>query len=246
MVADRLGATVRALFPALIFLACSSLGQDSPPEKYDQLRDRMVTVQLEARDISDDRVLAAMRSVPRHLFVPPDVRDLAYQDSPLPIGLDQTISQPYIVALMTQLARPGPDDRALEVGTGSGYQAAVLSRIVDRVFTIEIIEDLAERARNVISGLGYENVRFRVGDGYDGWPEMGPFDLILVTAAAPRVPQPLIDQLAEGGRLVIPVGGTWEIQQLKLYRKQQGKLKVAEVLPVRFVPMTGKVRDPGE
>jgi protein-L-isoaspartate(D-aspartate) O-methyltransferase len=201
----------------------------------------MVDAQLAARDISNPRVLQAMRIVPRHRFVPEEIRPFAYRDSPLPIGLDQTISQPYIVALMTQLAEPQAGDRALEVGTGSGYQAAVLSRLVGQVFTIEILADLAERARGTLAELDYANVRVRHGDGYDGWVEESPFDIILVTAAAPRVPQPLIDQMAENGRLVIPVGGAWDIQELKLYRKRGAKLEISEVLPVRFVPMTGKV-----
>ncbi|MFZ0430561.1 MAG: protein-L-isoaspartate(D-aspartate) O-methyltransferase [Acidobacteriota bacterium] len=201
----------------------------------------MVESQLAARDIRDARVLDAMRVVPRHLFVPPELRRLAYRDSPLPIGLDQTISQPYIVALMTQLAEPKADDRVLEVGTGSGYQAAVLSRLTRHVYTIEIIPELAQRARETLAGLGYENVTVRAGDGYEGWVDRAPFDIIVVTAAAPHLPQPLREQLAEGGRLVIPVGQPGRDQMLVRYRKRNGYLERENVLPVIFVPMTGKV-----
>lgn len=213
-------------------------------DEFAALRARMVAVDLAARDISDPAVLSAMRTVPRHLFVPEGVRRYAYADSPLPIGLEQTISQPYIVALMTQLAAGRPGHRALEVGTGSGYQAAVLSLIVDQVFSIEIIPELAERSASTLRDLGYSKVTVRQGDGYEGWPEEAPFDIILVTAAAPRVPQPLIEQLKDGGRMVIPVGPPGAVQELLLFRKEGKKIKKEIVIPVRFVPMTGQVQSP--
>jgi len=220
----------------------SSAGCSSGEQAFSKLREEMVRRQIAARGIDDARVLAAMRTVPRHRFVPSDVRTLAYIDGPLPIGRDQTISQPYIVALMTASLRCEPDHRVLEVGTGSGYQAAVLAEIVDTVYTIEIITDLAERARAVLDSLGYGNIRVRAGDGYDGWPEAAPFDGIIVTAAAPEIPRPLIEQLREGGRLVIPVGE--HFQNLHVYEKRAGGLELLSSLPVRFVPMTGKVRNP--
>jgi protein-L-isoaspartate(D-aspartate) O-methyltransferase len=200
----------------------------------------MVSEQIDGRDVHDAAVLLAMREVPRHLFVPVDqVRD-AYEDTPLPIGHGQTISQPYIVALMTQLARPHAGDRALEVGTGCGYQAAVLSRLVQHVYTVEIVEDLARDASARLARLGYGNVTVRAGDGYAGWPEEAPFDIILVTAAPERVPQALVDQLKVGGRLVIPVGGLLS-QQLELLEKDAaGRLHTKVVAPVRFVPMVKK------
>jgi len=201
----------------------------------------MVVHQLASRDIDDERVLSVMREVPRHLFVPPEMRIFAYQDSPLPIGLNQTISQPYIVALMTQLADPSGDEKALEIGTGSGYQAAVLSRLVDRVYTVEIIPELARRAEKTLKEVGCDNVFVRPGDGYQGWAEEAPFDIVLVTAAARVVPQPLIEQLAEGGRLVMPVGETGGVQVLTRLTKENGKIKEERILGVRFVPMTGEV-----
>ena len=179
--------------------------------------------------------------VPRHLFVPPDLRGLAYIDSPLPIGEDQTISQPYIVALMTESLAPESGDRILEIGTGSGYQAAVLAEIVDTVFTIEIVPELAERSAALLDTLGYGNILVRCGDGYDGWPDEAPFDGIIVTAAAPAIPAPLVEQLAVGGRIVIPVGGTF--QELEVHVKRETGLELLFTLPVRFVPMTGKVRE---
>ena len=201
----------------------------------------MVAQQLAARDIEDERVLQAMAEVPRHRFVPEGMRPFAYQDSPLPIGLEQTISQPYIVALMTQLADPAEGKKALEVGTGSGYQAAVLSRLVDKVYSIEIIPELAERAESILTELGYSNVSVRQGDGYQGWPEEAPFDIILVTAAAEVVPEPLIEQLAEGGRLIMPVGEMGGVQVLTRLIKKGGQIRRERILGVRFVPMTGEV-----
>jgi len=204
----------------------------------------MVQDQLESRSrgITNERVLNAMRRVPRHEFVPVDQREFAYEDRPLPIGYGQTISQPYIVAFMSERLAPRPEDRVLEVGTGSGYQAAVLSELVGEVYSIEIIEGLAERAASDLERLGYTNVHVRAGDGYRGWPEAGPFDAVIVTCAPESVPQPLVEQLAEGGRMIIPVGPTWD-QQLILLRKADGGLERESVLPVRFVPMTGAVDD---
>jgi protein-L-isoaspartate(D-aspartate) O-methyltransferase len=232
------------LLLVLIPLACASSIHPPPKENtYSERRSEMVKQQLAARDIDNQDVLQSMGEVPRHRFVPAAVQPYAYTDSPLPIGLGQTISQPYIVALMTQLAEPKPEEKALEVGTGSGYQAAVLSNLVKRVFTIEIIEELADSAKTTLQETGFLNVTVRYGDGYAGWEEEAPFDIIIVTAAAPLVPQPLIDQLAEGGRLILPVGPVGGIQELILIRKENGKIQEQKIIPVRFVPMTGKVRE---
>jgi protein-L-isoaspartate(D-aspartate) O-methyltransferase len=191
----------------------------------------------------DPSILAVMRQVPRHELVPEDVRGDAYRDRPLPIGFGQTISQPYIVALMTQLARPAKDHVVLEVGTGSGYQAAVLSPLVKKVFSIEIVEPLASSAAERLRTLGFHNVTVRHGDGYKGWPEHAPFDAIIVTAGASHVPTPLIDQLKPGGRMVIPVGGASFAQNLMLIEKDQnGLARTSSLLPVRFVPLTGENR----
>lgn len=201
----------------------------------------MVASQIAARGVRDARVVAAMRKVPRHRFVPPALRAAAYADGPLPIGNDQTISQPYIVALMTESLALPEGGRVLEIGTGSGYQAAVLAEIADTVFTIEIIPGLAARAAAVLDTLGYRNVIVRAGDGFFGWPAHAPFDGIIVTAAAPRVPEPLVEQLKPGGRLVIPVGE--RDQDLEIYEKTGTGLTLLSTVPVRFVPMTGKVRE---
>ncbi len=200
----------------------------------------MVEKQLMARDITDASVLGAMRKVQRHLFVPGELRDQAYTDGPLPIGQGQTISQPYIVAYMTQALKLGSNDRVLEIGTGSGYQAAVLGEVVDSVYTIEIVEHLGIMARERLKQLGYTNVVVKVGDGYHGWEEKGPFDAIMVTAGAPKIPQPLLDQLKDGGRLIIPLGPNNSIRQLVLARKKEGKIKTRSLMPVRFVPFTRK------
>jgi len=203
-------------------------------------RARMVETQIVSRGVRDPRVLAALREVPRHLFVEPSEQASAYDDTPLPIAGHQTISQPYIVALMTELLDLTPGERALEIGTGSGYQSAVLSRVCKQVYTIEIVPELARSAAARLKSLGYDNVIVREGDGYRGWPEEAPFDGIIVTAAPERLPQPLLDQLAPGGRLVIPVGGFF--QELKVYRKDAaGTVTEKAILPVRFVPMTGEV-----
>ncbi|MGB5359228.1 MAG: protein-L-isoaspartate(D-aspartate) O-methyltransferase [Eudoraea sp.] len=203
-----------------------------------QLRENMIKEQLLARDISDPATLKAMRIVPRHEFVPQDIQPYAYADNALPIGMEQTISQPYIVAYMTQVLKLKDQDRVLEVGTGSGYQAAILGQIVDTVYTIEIIEALAFTAKNRLSALGYNNIEVKTGDGYLGWPEKGPFDAIMVTAGAEEVPEPLLKQLKEGGRMIIPVGPHKGIRQLLLISKKSGKIKTKEVMAVRFVPLT--------
>jgi protein-L-isoaspartate(D-aspartate) O-methyltransferase len=216
----------------------SSIAAESRQDEFAAARQGMVTEQIAAREVRDARVLAAMRDVPRHLFVPPDLQREAYSDRPLPIGYDQTISQPYIVALMTELTRPSPADRALEVGAGSGYQAAVLSRLVSHVYTIEIVEPLARSADERLKNLGYANVTVRAGDGYAGWPEMAPFDIIMVTAAPDHVPAPLLAQLKPGGRLVIPVGPVSAVQELQLIEKDNaGRTRTTHVAPVRFVPL---------
>ena len=198
----------------------------------------MVDRQLAARDISSKRVLEAMRKVPRHQFVDERNWDRAYEDYPLPIGQGQTISQPYIVALMTQLVDPQPTDKALDVGTGSGYQAAVLAELVDHVYGIEIVKPLADRADQTLQRLGYQNVTVRHGDGYHGWPSEAPFDLIIVAAAPDHIPPKLVQQLAPGGKMVIPVGDRWQTLIL-VEKKADGSIQQQNVAPVAFVPMTG-------
>jgi protein-L-isoaspartate(D-aspartate) O-methyltransferase len=217
-------------------------GQQNPAEaegdQFSRLRERMVSEQLEGRDIVDARVLEAMRKVPRHEFVPDAYDRSAYSDGALPLKLGQTISQPYIVAYMTQALELEGTERVLEIGTGSGYQAAVLAEIVDEVYTIEILPQLQESATALLERLGYRNIRFRTGDGYLGWPEHAPFDRIIVTAAPEKVPQPLLDQLKVGGRLVVPVGVF--TQDLVVFEKTESGIKRRSLIPVRFVPMTGK------
>ncbi len=203
-----------------------------------KVRELMVQQQIATRGVRDQRVLEAMRKVPRHLFVPPGMQPYAYLDSPLPIGREQTISQPYIVAFMTEALRLRPEDRVLEVGTGSGYQAAVLSVMVREVYSIEIVEPLATEAAERLRRLGYANVTVRVGDGYRGWPDEAPFDAIMVTAAPDHVPEPLLHQLALGGRLILPVGD--QFQTLMRIRRTAKGFKRESLLPVRFVPMTGE------
>lgn len=218
---------------ALIVPACMATGE----RDYEGARERMVATQLVARDITDPRVLAAMRAVPRHELVPEQERDDAYADYPLPIGYGQTISQPYIVAFMTQMLNPQPGQRGLEVGTGSGYQAAVLARLVKELYSVEIVEPLGRRAMADLARLKIENVKVKVGDGYAGWAEHAPFDFIIVTCAPDHVPPPLVEQLAPGGRMIIPV--TEERgQQLYLLEKRGGELVRRAVLPVKFVPLT--------
>lgn len=203
-------------------------------------RRAMVERQLRSRDISDTRVLEVMGRIPRHRFLP-HYSPWAYDDTPLPIGCGQTISQPYIVALMTQSLGVAPDDRVLEIGTGSGYQAAVLSGLARSVHTIEIIPELARRAKTVIETLGLKNVSVRCGDGYQGWPEAAPFDAVMVTARAGRIPPPLLEQLKVGGRLIMPLGDTGMVQELTLVTKTATGLTRRNICAVRFVPMTGEI-----
>ena len=227
---------------ALVGLTASSwhLSPITEFESQDPLRARrlaMVQEQICDRGITDSSTLAALRAVERHLFIPHDRRAEAYEDRPVPIGYGQTISQPYIVALMTELLQINGGDRVLEIGTGSGYQAAVLATIADTVFTIEIITELAQSARERLHRLGYGNVQMRNGDGYYGWPERAPFDAIMVTAAAEHVPPPLIAQLKNGGRMIIPVGHPFFVQNLILLEKRNGSISTRSVIPVRFVPL---------
>src|SRR5437660_11509794 len=228
---------------AIAALTATACGQRPvASSEFAATRQRMVQRQLRERGIKDERVLAAMGKVPREKFVPADERGDAYEDGPLPIGYGQTISQPYIVAFMTEQLRPKRSDRVLEIGTGSGYQAAILGELVAEVYTVEIIEPLAKDAEATLQRLGYKNVHVRVGDGYRGWPEYAPFDAITVTCAPDHVPQPLIDQLKEGGRMIIPVGGFGN-QELYLLEKKNGQLQRRAVLPVRFVPMAGEATE---
>lgn len=232
----RTAAVLAALLPALAGTGCAAGG-----DGYDARRAAMTREQIVSRGVRDERVLAAMAKVPRHRFVPPALRGEAYADRPLPIGLGQTISQPYIVALMTESLGPGARGKVLEIGTGSGYQAAVLAEIADSVYTIEILPELADRARVILDSLGYRNVRVRAGDGYFGWPEEAPFDAVIVTAAAPRLPEPLVEQLRTGGRIVIPIGDGY--QELELYERTETGLRLISRVPVRFVPMKGTIRE---
>ena len=220
----------------------------SARERSDE-RERMVLRQIESpgwsrNAVADTAVLRAMRTVPRHVFVPKDLQKQAYDDAPLPIGHGQTISQPYIVAVMTDLLELDPESKVLEIGTGSGYQAAVLAQLTPHVYTIEILEPLAQQAAKTLSKEGYKDVNVRHGDGYYGWPEAGPFDAIIVTCAAGHLPPPLWDQLKPGGRIVIPLGGPYSIQRLVVVEKSnEGKRKTRAVMDVRFVPMTGRAGD---
>jgi protein-L-isoaspartate(D-aspartate) O-methyltransferase len=233
---------VRGVSGLLILALFAATGCGQAPAPVGDLareRQKMVQEQLVTRGIHDGRVLAAMAKVPREEFVPADSRAATYEDGPLPIGYDQTISQPYIVAFMTEQLRLSPTDRVLEIGTGSGYQAAILGELAGDVYTIEIVEALAKNAEATLQRLGYKNVHFKVGDGYKGWPEYAPFDAIIVTCAPDKVPQLLTDQLKEGGRMIIPVGDRFA-QQLYLLEKKNGQLKESVTLPVRFVPMAGE------
>jgi protein-L-isoaspartate(D-aspartate) O-methyltransferase len=219
---------------------CGSRSHESG-DMTEQRKD-MVREQIQARGIDNPRVLEAMRDVKRHLFVPGAAVEDAYEDFPLPIGEGQTISQPYIVALMTELLDPQPHDRVLEIGTGSGYQAAVLSRLVADVYSIEIVKSLSDLARERLESQGYRNVHLRVGDGYKGWPEEAPFDAIIVTAAPPEIPPKLIEQLADGGHMVVPVGTNY--QELMLIEKKNGELEKRVIAAVRFVPMVKPKGEP--
>ncbi len=198
---------------------------------------QMVEHQLISRGVRDKRVLEAMLKVPRHRFVSQDLQDLAYSDQPLPIGEEQTISQPYMVAMMTELLRLKGDEKVLEIGTGSGYQTAILAELAREVYTVEIIESLSDKARELLEDMGYKNVHFKVADGYFGWKEHAPFDVIIVTCGPDEVPEPLMEQLAEGGRLVIPVG--YMYQTLTIIEKVKGKVRKSKSIACRFVPMTG-------
>ncbi|MBI9074435.1 MAG: protein-L-isoaspartate(D-aspartate) O-methyltransferase [Desulfatibacillum sp.] len=221
-----------------VFLTPSCLAEEGKTESdYEKLRGQMVYSQMEKRGVDDVRVLQALKTVKRHLFVPEEYRDQAYNDYPLPIGEGQTISQPYIVALMTQVLELKGTEKVLEIGTGSGYQAAVLGELAARVFTIEIVEPLGIRARETLKSLHYDNVHVKIGDGYKGWPQYSPFDAIIVTCAPTEIPQPLVDELAEGGRMVIPVGEA-QNQNLVLLTKTDGVIREEKIIPVRFVPMT--------
>ena len=216
-------------------------------QEHVEARKTMVVQQIQWRDVKDPNVLKAMRTVPRHAFVPESQRAYAYQDHPLPIGHEQTISQPYIVAFMTEALGLDPNSRVLEIGTGSGYQAAVCAEIAREVYTIEIVEPLAVSAARTLKTLGYRNVVVKAGDGFYGWPEVGPFDAIIGTAAAKRVPPALLDQLGKGGRMILPVDGALGFQYLLLITKDaEGRLRERRVMPVRFVPMTGQVQKPAD
>jgi len=223
-------------FLLLLIFCTISIGA-SRKDLFTDLRERMVTTQIIARGIKDPRVIKAMRKVPRHLFVPENIRERAYDDRPLPIGEGQTISQPYIVAFMTEALNLSSGDKALEIGTGSGYQAAILAEIVKEVYTIEIRARLGETARERLKEMGYSNIFVEIGDGYKGWPEKAPFNAVIVTCAPERIPRPLIDQLNEGGRMIIPVGEQGGIQELVLMKKEKGEIIRKEVMKVLFVPM---------
>jgi protein-L-isoaspartate(D-aspartate) O-methyltransferase len=240
----RISMTRRYLRLVLALGLVTALGLAAQNQEavYAAKRREMVDQQLRARDITDPKVLKVMGEIPRHLFVDPESRGSAYDDRPLPIADGQTISQPYIVALMTQCLKVGEHDKILEVGTGSGYQAAVLARLGARVFSIEIKESLAKQAATVLAQLGETNVRVKCGDGYFGWPDEAPFDAVIVTCAANHVPDPLFAQLKEGGRLIIPVGKEGEVQTLTLYTKIKGMPRPEKIIPVFFVPMTGTIK----
>jgi protein-L-isoaspartate(D-aspartate) O-methyltransferase len=236
-----LGIVVMSLFS---MLGCGSSPEPAGAEveaRYAAARKKMLEQQLAGagRDITNRRVLEVMGTVPRHEFMPENMRREAYEDYPLPIGHGQTISQPYIVAFMTEQLQPKPTDKVLEIGTGSGYQAAVLAGLVKEVYTIEIVEPLAKQAQATLARLGFKNVKVKAGDGYLGWPEAGPFDAIIVTCAPEKIPEALAKQLKEGGRMIIPVGPSHH-QELYLLTKEQGQMRQKSVLAVRFVPMTGK------
>ncbi|HOO14272.1 MAG TPA: protein-L-isoaspartate(D-aspartate) O-methyltransferase [Candidatus Marinimicrobia bacterium] len=231
-----MGSRIKTLLFLLSLLVILAMAKNPQDPDYYQLRQKMVNEQIIARGVRAESVIKAMQKVERHLFVPEQYRNFAYSDRPLPIGEGQTISQPYIVALMTELLDLKKSDKVLEIGTGSGYQAAILAEICDSVYTIEIIPSLGKQAQVLLKELGYHNIHCKIGDGYLGWPEHAPYDGIIVTCAPSKIPQPLKEQLAEGGRMVIPVGATYT-QELVLVTKTKGKLIQKSVIPVRFVPM---------
>jgi protein-L-isoaspartate(D-aspartate) O-methyltransferase len=222
---------------SIILLIMNPLSLYAQAERHTE-RDDMVRRQIAGRGIEDNATLSAMRRVPRHLFVPDNQRRRAYSDSPLPIGYGQTISQPYIVAFMTEIIEPKENHRILEIGTGSGYQAAVLAKIVAEVYTIEIVPELAVSAEKVIRDLDYDNVQVKAADGYHGWEEFAPFDAIVVTAASEHIPPPLINQLKEDGKMIIPVGSPYMVQNLMLVQKDGDRVMTESLMPVRFVPFT--------
>jgi protein-L-isoaspartate(D-aspartate) O-methyltransferase len=224
----------------IMFLLTTTSFRQQEDDRFLKQRTEMVAKQIAARGITDGPTLRAMRKVPRHLFVPGSMQQYAYDDNPLAIGHNQTISQPLIVAWMTELTEPGKNDKALEIGTGSGYQAAILAEIVASVYTIEIIPELAVSSTAVLKKLGYENIITREGDGYLGWEEEAPFDIIIVTAACDHIPQPLLDQLAENGRLVMPLGNPATVQELVLVTRKNGRIKQQTLSSVRFVPLLRK------
>ena len=224
----------------MLFPRCTNgkrVAESNPKGDFKAMREKMVEGQIKARGVKDPRVLSALLKVERHRFVPEEYLGSAYSDQPLPIGEGQTISQPYIVALMTELLELKGNEKVLEIGTGSGYQAAVLAELAKEVYSIEIIEPLASTARNRLLELGYQNIKVKAGDGYLGWPEAAPFDAIVITCAPDHIPEPLIEQLQEGGRMVLPVGAY--TQELKKIVKRSGKIQTADIIPVVFVPMTG-------
>lgn len=238
-------ALVFILIVILVFcLTISAQEQEEDREEiFKQRRQNMVINQLQSRDIIDSEVLQAMFTVPRHQFVDEHIRESAYNDYPLAIGEGQTISQPYIVALMTQFLELKENEKVLEIGTGSGYQAAVLAEIVEEVYTIEIYESLSKKSEKLLTGLGYQNIKFKVGDGYHGWEEHAPYDAIIVTCAPDHVPPSLLQQIKDdGGRIVIPVGGIWMVQTLMKIEKTEGQIKSKGIIGVRFVPMIGHSR----
>lgn len=229
---------------ALTLLSIFLIANLSIPEDdnniYTQRRWEMIETQIVSRGIRDSKLIRAMLKIPRHKFVPENLRDIAYGDNPLPIGMEQTISQPYIVALMTELLKLNSGEKVLEVGTGSGYQTAILAEMGCDVYTVEILEPLLEKARRILKSLGYKNIHYKAGDGYRGWPQFAPFDAIIVTAAPDHMPQPLIEQLKVNGRMIIPVGAQY--QELLLIKKTDKGTEMKTVTPVRFVPMTGEAQ----
>ena len=238
---SKIGFAILIFFLLLmVFPQCTNgkRGSESNPKgDFKAMREKMVETQIKARGVKDPRVLSALLKVERHRFVPEEYLGSAYSDQPLPIGEGQTISQPYIVALMTELLELKGNEKVLEIGTGSGYQAAVLAELAKEVYTIEIIVPLASTARNRLLELGYQNIKVKAGDGYLGWPEAAPFDAIIITCAPDHIPEPLVEQLKEGGRMVLPVGAY--AQELKRIVKRSGKIETTDIIPVVFVPMTG-------
>jgi protein-L-isoaspartate(D-aspartate) O-methyltransferase len=239
MAMDTIVKLIVIIAVSMVLLTCSY--QRSEEDPYLAARQRMITEDIQRRGINDRRVLQAMLKVERHLFVPESYRPMAYADRPLPIGEGQTISQPYIVALMTYHLHLTPEDRVLEIGTGSGYQAAVLAELAKEVYSLEIIEQLARTAQERLQALGYKNVRVKSGDGFYGWPEHAPYDAIMITCATPTIPERLVGQLKEGGRMIVPLGNEPFIQSLTLITKREGKIERQPLEDVVFVPMTGEI-----